>query len=164
MSIQRGCAGGKAGGCWWAKPEGVMESVLLTERWARMGVGHQECTGSGNLCMCVCTFMCACVCAYPCVHVCVSMSTVHVRVHIHVCMCVGMSTVHVCVHTHMCMCVHTHMCMCVCVCLLCKCVYAYPCVPVYVWRRSGQRKRVGKPAKSLWFCQLKQDSNAIIII
>lgn len=149
MSIQRGCAGGKAGGCWWAKLEGVMESVLLTERWARMGVGHQECTGSGNLCMCVCTFMCACVCvcipmcacvcAYSCVHVCVSMSTVHV-------------------------CAHIHVCMCVCVCLLCKCVYAYPCVPVYVWRRSGQRKRVGKQAKSLWFCQLKQDGNAIIII
>lgn len=109
MSIQRGCAEGKAGGCWWAKPEGVMESVLLTERWARMGVGHQECTGSGNLYMCVCTFMCACVCAYPCLHVCVSMSTVHV-----------------CVHTHMCMCVQTHMCMCVCMSTVQVCV----CIPM----------------------------------
>lgn len=103
MSIQRGCAGGKAGGCWWAKLEGVMESVLLTERWARMGVGHQECTGSGNLCMCVCTFMCACVCvcipmcacvcAYSCVHVCVCMSTVQVCVCIPMCACICMEEV-----------------------------------------------------------------------
>lgn len=148
MSIQRGCAGGKAGGCWWAKPEGVMESVLLTERWARMGVGHQECTGSGNLCMCVCTFMCACVC-----------------VHTHVCMCVWACLLCMCVCTPTCTCVCIPICACVCVCMsTVQCVYAYPCVPVYVWRRSGQRKRVGKPAKSLWFCQLKQDSNAIIII
>jgi hypothetical protein len=122
-----------------------MESVLLTKRWARMGHGYQECTGLGNLCMCVCTFMCACVCMHVCAcvsmytHVC--MSTVHVCMPINVCMYmyICMSIVHVCI------CIP--MCACVCACLLCMCVYTCPCVYVYVWRRPGQRKRVGKQAK-----------------
>lgn len=88
------CGGGKAGGCWWAEPGGgVTESDLLTKRWARMGVGCQERTGWGDLCMGVCA--CVCVHTYCAVYVCIS------TMHVYVCI----STVHVCMCTSMCACV-----------------------------------------------------------
>lgn len=144
MSIQRGCAGGKAGGCWWAKLEGVTESVLLTERWARMGVGHQECTGSGNLCMCVCTFMCACVC-----------------VHTHVCMCVCIfMCACVCEHVY-CACVCAHSCVHVCVCMstvhVCVCIPMCACICMEeVWAEEESRETskifVVLSVKAGWQC------------
>lgn len=119
-----------------------------------MGVRHQKCTGLGNLCMCVYTSMCAYVCAcllcmcvyaYPCVSVCVCLlcmcmyiyPCVYVCLHTQVCMCACISTVH--------MCVCIPMCACVCVCM--STVHVFQCVHVYVWRRPGQRKSVGKQAK-----------------
>lgn len=55
------------------------------------------------------------------------------------------------------------LCVCVCVHRLCMYVCAHPRVYVRVQRRSGQRKRIGKRAQSLWLCQLKQTSNAMAI-